>query len=138
MALPGRDLLRALASSATAPRNDTEPRVRHFQGRAHIAVRGLRLGQLSQAEAAKLAEDVERRLAEVPGVAWVAVNTVLGYAVVATEAPTGTEDIASALIDAVEAVEKEHGVERPLPGHPLSGGPVRRAALALAAHLAAA
>ncbi|MBB4795750.1 magnesium-transporting ATPase (P-type) [Streptomyces nodosus] len=137
MALPGRDLLRALASSATAPRNDTEPRVRHFQGRAHIAVRGLRLGQLSPAEAAKLAEDVERRLAEVPGVAWVAVNTVLGYAVVATEAPTGTEDIAAALIDAVEAVEKEHGVERPLPDHPLSGGPVRRAALAVAAHLAA-
>ncbi|MFD0502523.1 hypothetical protein ACFQ0G_05240 [Streptomyces chiangmaiensis] len=81
---------------------------------------------------------MQRRLSEVPGVAWAVVNTVLGHAVVATEDPSGAEEIASVLVEAVEAVEETHGVDHPLPDHPLSGDALRRAAWAVAVHMAAA
>ncbi|MEU9379496.1 hypothetical protein AB0D38_00195, partial [Streptomyces sp. NPDC048279] len=104
----------------------------------HVAVRGLRHGDLPESSAAKLAEDVERVLAALPGVEWAVANTVLGHAVVGTEGPFETETITDALIEAVEAVEEAHGVTHPLPEHPVSGGTVRRAASAMALHMAAA
>ncbi|MCW7940884.1 hypothetical protein AAW14_01605 [Streptomyces hygroscopicus] len=127
-----------MSCAAAVLRDDTRRRIRHFDGRAHIAVRGLGEGGLAHAAAAKLVEDVERRLADVPGVAWAVVNTVLGHAVVATEGPSDAQDIVDALIEAVETVEEAHGIEQPLPDHPLSGGRVQRAALSMAAHMAAA
>ncbi|MER6130349.1 hypothetical protein ABT173_49025, partial [Streptomyces sp. NPDC001795] len=128
MALPGGELLRTVVSSAGAAlRDGKRQRVRHFEGRAHVAVRGLREGDLPFAAATKLTEDVERRLADLPGVTWAVANTVLGHVVVGTEGPSDAEEIVSALIEAVEAVEEAHGVEVPLPDHPLSGGAVRRA-----------
>lgn len=137
--LPGRGLLRTAAScAATVLRYDTRQRLRHFEGRVHIAVRGLREGDLAHAAAVRLAEDVERRLTDVPGVTWAAVNTVLGHAVVATDGPSDGEDVVSALIEAVETVEEAHGVEHPLPDHPLSGAAARRSAWAVAAHMGAA
>ncbi|MFD8501601.1 HAD-IC family P-type ATPase [Streptomyces sp. NPDC059687] len=138
MALPGGGLLRAVVSSSAALANGTRQRVRRFEGRTHIAVRGLGEGELPGPTAEKLAEDVQRRLSDVPGVAWAVVNTVLGHAVVATEDPCDTEEIVSVLIEAVEAAEDAHGVEHPLPDHPLSGDTLRRAAWAVAVHMAAA
>ncbi|WP_055489190.1 HAD-IC family P-type ATPase [Streptomyces sp. TP-A0356] len=139
MALPGRELLEAVVSSVTAVVwDDTRRRVRHFDGRAHIAVRGLGEGDLPHAAAVKLAEDVERRLADVPGVAWAVVNTVLGHAVVGIEDSFDVEEIADALVEAVETVEDAHGIDRPLPDHPLSGERIRRAALSMVAHVTAA
>ncbi|MFD1657783.1 HAD-IC family P-type ATPase [Streptomyces caeni] len=140
MALPGGGLLRAAVSSAaTALRGrDTTRRIRHFEGRAHVAVRGLREGDLPHPSAASLVEDVERRLAEVPGVVWAAANTVLGHVVVATEGPSDAAETVAALIEAVEEVEEAHGADHPLPDHPLSGGASRRAAWAVAMQVAAA
>ncbi|GAA3368281.1 cation-translocating P-type ATPase [Streptomyces sannanensis] len=139
MALPGCALLRAVVSSATgALRNEAQARVRIFGRRAHVAVRGLGPGDLPEAAARNLAEDVERGLAALPSVEWAVVNTVLGHAVVGTEGTFETETIADALIEAVEAVEEAHGVTHPLPEHPVSGGRVRRAASAMALHVAAA
>ncbi|AVH55195.1 MULTISPECIES: cation-translocating P-type ATPase [Streptomyces] len=139
MALPGRGLLRAVVSSAAGTLQDgARARVRFFGRRAHVAVRGLRPGDLPESAATKLAEDVERALADLPSVEWAVVNTVLGHAVVGTKGPSGTETIADALIEAVEAVEEAHGVAHPLPEHPVSGGAVRRAASAMALHVAAA
>ncbi|MER5177545.1 cation-translocating P-type ATPase [Streptomyces sp. NPDC002896] len=114
----------------------TEPRVRPFEERMHVAVRGLR--DRSEADAALLARDLEEALSAVPSVRWAVVNTVLEQAVVTTDGEAEAEAIVEALIDAVEAVEEKHGVEGPLPEHPQSGGPVRRAVGAMALHLAAA
>ncbi|MET8963853.1 cation-transporting P-type ATPase [Streptomyces sp. NPDC004074] len=138
MALPGGGLLRAVVSTSAALANGTRQRVRQFEGRTHIAVRGLSEGELPGPKAEKLAEDVQRRLADVPGVAWAVVNTVLGHAVVATEDTCDPDEIVSVLIEAVEAAEDAHGVEHPLPDHPLSGDTLRRAAWAVAVHMAAA
>jgi magnesium-transporting ATPase (P-type) len=140
VALPGPGLLRVVVSSfAEGLREGTRRRVRHFDGRAHVAVRGLRAGDLPCAAAAELAQHVERRLREVPGVAWAVANTALGHAVVATEGPSVTEETVAALIEAVEEVEGSHGVEqRPLPDHPASGRRVRNAFLAVAVQVAAA
>ncbi|MFI6493249.1 HAD-IC family P-type ATPase [Streptomyces sp. NPDC050564] len=139
MALTGRGLLRAVVSSAArALEDEARARVRVFGRRAHVAVRGLRPGDLPEAAATKLAEDVERCLAALPSVDWAVVNTVLGHAVVGTEAGFETETIADALVEAVEAVEEAHGVTHPLSEHPVSGGAVRRSASAMALHLAAA
>ncbi|MFJ5531097.1 HAD-IC family P-type ATPase [Streptomyces sp. NPDC093261] len=138
MALPGGTLLRTVASCAAALRDDTRRRIRHFDGRAHVAVRGLREGDLPRAKAKKLTEDVERRLAQVPGVAWAVANTVLGYVVVATEGASDAGDLVAALTEAVETVEEAHDIDLPLPDHPLSGGATRRAGLAMALHLTAA
>ncbi|MET8784441.1 cation-transporting P-type ATPase [Streptomyces sp. NPDC004589] len=138
MALPGGGLLRVVVSSSAALVSGTRQRVRQFEGRTHIAVRGLSEGELPGPKAEKLAEDVQRRLADVPGVAWAVVNTVLGHAVVATEDTCDPDEIVSVLIEAVEAAEDAHGVEHPLPDHPLSGDTLRRAAWAVAVHMAAA
>lgn len=137
--LLGHELLRAVASCGSAVLgHGTRQRIRHFESRAHVAVRGLREGELAHAAAARLAEDVERRLAGVPGVAWVAVNMVLGHAIVATDGPSDAEDIVSSLTEAVESVEEAHGIENPLPDHPLSGATGRRAAWGVVAHTLAA
>lgn len=127
-----------VVSSSAALVSGTRQRVRQFEGRTHIAVRGLSEGELPGPKAEKLAEDVQRRLADVPGVAWAVVNTVLGHAVVATEDTCDPDEIVSVLIEAVEAAEDAHGVEHPLPDHPLSGDTLRRAAWAVAVHMAAA
>ncbi|MGW0765819.1 HAD-IC family P-type ATPase [Streptomyces sp. NPDC002676] len=139
MALPGRGLLRdAVSRAAGVLQDEAGTRVRFFGRRAHIAVRGLRPGDLPESAAKKLAEDVERCLAALPAVEWAVVNTVLGHAVVGTEGAWEGETITDALIQAVEAVEEAHGVAHPLPEHPVSGGPVRRSASAMALHVAAA
>ncbi|MET8248507.1 cation-translocating P-type ATPase [Streptomyces sp. NPDC005202] len=139
MRLPGGGLLRAVVSSAAgALEGSAKRRVRAFDGRAHVAVRGLRDGGLSDAEAANLAGDVQQRLAALPGVDWAVVNTVLAHAVVATEGPPDAEATVTALTDAVEEVEEKYGIEGPLPEHPLSGGRIGRAALAVALQVAAA
>ncbi|GGN63954.1 haloacid dehalogenase [Streptomyces albiflavescens] len=139
MALPGRGMLRAVVSyAAGALQDEARARVRFFGRRAHVAVRGLSLGDLPESAAKKLAEDVERRLAALPSVEWAVVNTVLGHAVVGTEGPLESGTIADALVEAVEAVEEVHGVTHPLPEHPVSGGTGRRSASAMALHVAAA
>ncbi|MGW7404096.1 HAD-IC family P-type ATPase [Streptomyces sp. NPDC054833] len=139
MALPGRGLLRTVVSSAAGVlRTEARVRVRFFGNRAHVAVRGLRPGDLPEAAATKLAKEVERRLAAVPSVDWAVVNTVLGHAVVGTDGSSEMEAITDALIEAVEAVEEAHGVAHPLPEHPTSGGAVRRSTSATALHVAAA
>ncbi|MFE9609793.1 HAD-IC family P-type ATPase [Streptomyces sp. NPDC006012] len=139
MTLPGRGLLRAVLSSATgALGNEAADRVRFFGRRAHIAVRGLRPGDLPEPVAEKLAEDVERELRALPSVDWAVVNTVLGHAVVGTGESADTETITDALVEAVEAAEDAHGAEGPLPGHPVSDAPARRATAAMALHAAAA
>jgi hypothetical protein len=62
VALAGRGLLRAVVSSAAGVLQDeARARVRFFGRRAHVAVRGLRPGDLPEAAATKLAKDVERR-----------------------------------------------------------------------------
>ncbi|MFL4901650.1 HAD-IC family P-type ATPase [Streptomyces sp. MMS24-I2-30] len=139
MTLPGRGLLRTVVSSATgALRDETRSRVRFFGKRVHVAVRGLRPGDLPEAAAADLAEDVERELKALSSVDWVVVNTVLGHAVVGTEESIDPETIADALVKRVEAVEEAHDVTRPLPQHPVSGATTRRALAAVALHVAAA
>ncbi|MGW7384402.1 HAD-IC family P-type ATPase [Streptomyces sp. NPDC054794] len=139
MALPGGGLLRNVVSSATgALLSEGRGRVRFFGRRAHVAVRGLRPGDLPEATVTKLAREVERRLAAVPSVDWAVVNTILGHAVVGTDGSSELETITDALIEAVEEVEEAHGVEHPLPEHPLSGGTVRRSTSAMALHVAAA
>lgn len=137
-AIPGLGLLRAVLSSVVgAERDGPAARVRSIDGRAHVAVRGLREGHLPESAAARLTEEAERRLAAVPGVDWAVANAVLGHVVVATEGPPGAEEVMATLADVAEAVEKEHRVEGPLPEHPLSGAAVRRAVWALAVHVAA-
>ncbi|MEU6370576.1 HAD-IC family P-type ATPase [Streptomyces sp. NPDC046931] len=139
MALPGGALLRAVVSSAYAVLGSgRRERVRHFDGRAHVAVRGLREGDLPRAKAKKLAEEVERRIAEVPGVAWAVANTVLGHVIVATEGGSEVEDIVEALTEAVETIEEAHHIDLTLPDHPCSGERARRAGSAVGLHLAAA
>ncbi|POX46940.1 cation-transporting P-type ATPase [Streptomyces sp. Ru72] len=139
MALPGGRLLRSVVSSATASLWDgTRTRVRRFEGRLHIAVRGLSHGELPHASAARLAEEVERRLTGVPGVTWAVANTVLGHAVVGTDDSFDPEELVPALIDVVEELEEAHGLEHPLPDHPASGRTTRRASLAVAVQVAAA
>ncbi|WP_079077299.1 cation-translocating P-type ATPase [Streptomyces sp. Root369] len=135
MRIPGSGLLSALASSAAGGLAGAEQRVRSFDERAHIAVRGLR--DLDAVAATRVAEEVEQRLAALPCVRWVVTNTVLEHAIVGTEGAPDTEETVKALADAVEAVEEEHGLDGPLPEHPLSGGPVRRAAWAVALHVSA-
>ena len=106
MAVPGHRLLQSVVSSAaTALLDGTHRRVRHFGTRAHVAVRGLREGDLPHAAAAQLAKDVERCLAELPAVTWAVANTVLGHAVVGTDGSLDAEEIAAALTEAVEEVE---------------------------------
>jgi hypothetical protein len=85
-----------------------------------VAVRGLRPVDPPEAAAAKLAEDVERRLAAVPSVDWSVVNAVLGHAVVGTDGSSEMETITDALIEAVEAMEKAHGAAHSLPEYPSS------------------
>ncbi|GGI94005.1 hypothetical protein [Streptomyces brasiliensis] len=139
MTLPGRGLLRAAVSCAAGVRrNEAQARVRVFGHRAHIAVRGLCPGDLPESSAEKPAGDVEQRLTAVPAVEWAVVNTVLGHAVVGTEAGCETTAVVDALTEAVEAVEEAHGITHPLPEHPASGGQVRRSAAAAALHVAAA
>ncbi|MEU6091407.1 cation-transporting P-type ATPase [Streptomyces sp. NPDC047085] len=139
MALPGHGLLRAAVSrAADVLRDESRARVRFFGRRAHVAVRGLRPGDLPESAARKLAEDVERRLAALPSVDWAVVNTVLGHAVVGAADAFEADTIADALIEAVEDVEEAHGVAHPLPEHPVSGGTTRRSASAVTLHLAAA
>lgn len=112
VALAGRGLLRAVVSSAAGVLQDeARAGVRFPVRRAHVAVRGLRPGDLPEAAATKLAKDVERRLAALPSVDWAAL---------------------------IEAVQEAHGVAHPLPEHPLSGGAVRRSASAMALHVVAA
>ncbi|MFC3578218.1 HAD-IC family P-type ATPase [Streptomyces yaanensis] len=139
MAVPGRGLLRSVVSCAAgALQNEARARVRVFGPRVHVAVRGLRAGDLPESAAKRLAKDVERRLRSLRGVEWAVVNGVLGHAVVGLVDPADAEAITEALVEAVEAVEEAHGVEYPLPEHPASGGTVRRAGWAAAMHLAAA
>ncbi|MBA2808209.1 cation-transporting P-type ATPase [Streptomyces sp. KM273126] len=139
LAVRGLGELRAAVSSAAGAAQDVPAaRVRRVDGRAHVAVRGLREGHLPDSAAARLADEVERRLAAVPGVDWAVANAVLGHVVVATEGPPDAEEIVAALADVVEEVEREHRVDAPLPDHPLSGGKARRSRLALALHVAAA
>ncbi|MDT0468400.1 cation-translocating P-type ATPase [Streptomyces gibsoniae] len=139
MALPGGTLLRTVVSCAAAVlQGDTCRRIRHFDGRAHVAVRGLREGELPPARTRKLAQEVERRLAEVPGVAWAVANTVLGHVVVAAATGYDAEDIVETVTEAVETIEEAHDIDLPLPDHPLSGRTSRRAGSAMALHMAAA
>lgn len=138
-AMPGLGLLRAVVPCVVgAGRDVPAARVRQVEGRAHVAVRGLREGHLPESTAVRLAEEAERRLAAVPGVDWAVANAVLGHVVVATKGPPDAEELVAALVGVVEEVEREHRVEGALPDHPLSGGAVRRGALALALHAAAA
>ncbi|MDX3854862.1 cation-translocating P-type ATPase [Streptomyces sp. AK02-01A] len=109
-------------------------RVSTFEGgRAHLSVRGLR-GHTGP----KVAEALERRLAEVPSVRWAVVNAVLQSVVVAVEGPADDEEILCRLVDVVEAVEEAYDTAHgPLPPHPASAGPAGRAVWALAAQAAA-
>jgi cation-transporting ATPase I len=142
--IPGTGLLRAASRQAAgALRNLREPtttspgryhRVRIIgDGRVHLSLRGLR-----GTTAERVAETVEKRLAELPGVRWAAVNAVLESVVVATEGPAGDESLGGALLDAVEEVEELHGVaDHPMPSHPASPEATGRAALAAASQVAA-
>jgi magnesium-transporting ATPase (P-type) len=134
--IPGIGLLRtavtSVAGALTAP---AEARVQCFDDRVHIGVRGLR--DEPGPETTEVAQHLEEQLAALPCVRWVAVNTILGHAVVATDGVPPTEPTVSALVEAVEAVEDKHGLNGPLPEHPLSAAPAQRAALALAMQLAA-
>ncbi|MEU6840605.1 HAD-IC family P-type ATPase [Streptomyces sp. NPDC046716] len=130
------DLGTARLSALLAPllsdlRESSGSRVRVRGERAHIAVRGL-----AGPQGGLLAVACRQRLSAVPGVRWAAVNRPLGHAVVAVDGPLGPT-MTGALADAVDAVESEHAVDGPLPGHPLSPVPTRHAQIVLAAHLAA-
>ncbi|WP_420035534.1 HAD-IC family P-type ATPase [Streptomyces sp. cg28] len=111
-------------------RESPDSRIRVRGERVHIALRGL-----DGPRGAPLAAACEQRLSGVPGVRWAAVNRTLGHAVVAAE--DASDALLGALADAVDAVEREHAADGPLPGHPLSPVPARHAQLVLAAHLAA-
>ncbi|WP_067279622.1 cation-translocating P-type ATPase [Streptomyces jeddahensis] len=110
--------------------------MRSFEERFHVGVRGLR--DRSEADAALLVRDLEEALSALPSVRWAVVNTVLEHVVVTIDGGAEAEAVVEALVAAVEAVEEKHGAEGPLPEHPQSGGPVRRAVGAMAVHLAAA
>ncbi|MFD8567927.1 HAD-IC family P-type ATPase [Streptomyces sp. NPDC059639] len=117
----------------TGPRDSSDSRVQVRGARAHIAVRGL---QGPRGESLALA--CEQRLSAVPGVRWAAVNSHLGHAVAEADGDEAIDDsTVAALVDAVEAVEREYAAEGPQPVHPLSCAERGQAQLALAAHLAA-
>ncbi|MER5918485.1 hypothetical protein ABT124_51850, partial [Streptomyces sp. NPDC001982] len=136
MRIPGvQELCGAARSAAIAMglREDRDARrLRCFDGRVHIAVRGLLDGD------ADLAAAVQDHLAALPCVQWAAVNTTLGHAVVAVDGPPDSETTVKELVDAVGRVEEARGLEGPLPQHPLSPDPVRAAAVSLAWQVAAA
>jgi hypothetical protein len=100
------------------------PEVTHGEGKSCIV--------WPESAAAKLAEDVERVLAALPGVEWAVANSVLGHAVVGAE---GSYEIATITDALIEVVEEAHGVT---PEHPVSGAAGRRATSAMALHMAAA
>ena len=108
-------------------------RMRVFDGRVHISVRGLR-GR----EGHRLAEAVERRLGELPCVRWAAVNGLLEQAVIAIEAEADEESVLKAVLEVVEGVEEaHHAADEPLPVHPASPETAERAAWSAAGQLAA-
>ncbi|WP_189857633.1 HAD-IC family P-type ATPase [Streptomyces poonensis] len=111
-----------------------EDRLWFFDGRAHIAVRGVRDATDGDAGVPAL---VEQRLAALPCVEWAAVNTVLGCAVVATAGASDDPATVRALLETVRAVEEEHGLTGPLPEHPLAAAPAVRTAWPLAVQAAA-
>lgn len=115
-----------------ALREPSDGRVRIAGERVHIALRGL-----SGPQSDALASAYERRLSAVPGVCWAAVNSQLGYAVVAREEGTEDGELSRALAAAAEAAERAYAVDGPLPEHPLSGAAKRRAQLTAVSHLAA-
>jgi magnesium-transporting ATPase (P-type) len=98
-------------------------------GRYHIEVHGVdRIG------AERLARQVERSLAQLPGVAWARVNAPSGRVVVAVRPP---EPRLADLIAVVAAVERTHGsepaVEEAAPHPPAEGPRTGRALSTLAA-----
>ncbi|MFF2063163.1 HAD-IC family P-type ATPase [Streptomyces sp. NPDC058200] len=142
MGIPGLGMLRAAArpvvgalealAEPLASRSHARVRTVHG-GRVHLSVRGLR-----GSESVKVAEALERRLAQVSGVRWAVVNAVLESVVVATEGSPDAESTVRALLDVVEAVEQVHDVaEEPLPSHPVSPEATSRAAWAMATQAAA-
>ncbi|MPY60581.1 cation-translocating P-type ATPase [Streptomyces spongiae] len=119
-AIPGLGLLRAVVSSVVGAERDVPAaRVRLVDGRAHVAVRGLREGDLPESVAVPLAEEAERRLAAVPGVEWAVANAVLGHVVVATgrplDAATGrsSDAVAEGSSDTVTEGSSESATEGP-------------------------
>ncbi|WP_066948909.1 cation-translocating P-type ATPase [Streptomyces lushanensis] len=142
MGIPGLGELRAVARPAmTVLETLTRPltsrasgRVQTFDGgRAHLTVRGLR-----GTTGPKIAESLEQRLAEVPGVRWAAVNAVLQSVVVALEGPADDESAVRGVLETVEAIEEAYDTaDEPLPLHPASAQPAGRAIWAMAAQAAA-
>ncbi|MFD7709258.1 HAD-IC family P-type ATPase [Streptomyces sp. NPDC059786] len=126
--------VRAAARVTLEMLRDREERLWLFDGRAHIAVRGLRDAADGRAD---VPAQVERRLAALPCVRWAAVNTVLGCAVVATEGEPGDPATVEALLRTVRTVEQEHGLAGPLPEHPLAAAHAVRTAWPLAVQGAA-
>lgn len=133
-ARPAIGVVRTLAGPMASLAPGSHERVNTFDdGRVHLAVRGLR-----GAAGGRVAETAQKRLAEVPGVRWAAVNAVLETAVIATEGLAEDEVTLRALMDIVEDIEELHGVtEHPLPSHPVSPEPTGRAAWAMASQAAA-
>ncbi len=134
MGLPGLGAVREAAQSVLNMLRVREDRLWFFDGRAHIAVRGVRDATDGDAGVPAL---VEQRLAALPCVEWAAVNTVLGCAVVATAGPSDDPATVRALLETVRAVEEEHGLTGPLPEHPLAAAPAVRTAWPLAVQAAA-
>ncbi|MFE2498228.1 HAD-IC family P-type ATPase [Streptomyces scopuliridis] len=142
MGIPGLGTLRAVARPARAAlealvrplTSQASARVHTFDGgRAHLIVRGLR-----GPAGIKIAEALEQRLAEVPGVRWAAVNAALQGVVVAVEGPADDESTVRGLLDVVEAIEEAYDTtHEPLPLHPASAEPAGRAVWALATQAAA-
>jgi cation-transporting ATPase I len=100
--------------------------------RLHVEVRGL---APPGTVADELGAAVERAVAAVPGVAWVAANPVLGRVIVAC-GPGRLRDV----IEAIEAAEAACGVSRAhmpsgLPGHPADREPANQALIALVADM---
>lgn len=109
-------------------------------GRAHIEVRGLH-----RPDGARVAEALQRAVSRLDGVNWVAVDAALARVVIALDGEgevdgdgdVDEEDL-DQLIDVIEAVERDTGVEGerfPLdhPEHPGDIEPTRRQLFALAA-----
>jgi magnesium-transporting ATPase (P-type) len=128
--------LKPAAAGADGAQETHHPhdRVRTFtEDRVHLSMRGLR-----GSAALRISETVERRLAEVPGVRWAAVNAILECVVVATEGPPEDEATLEALLEVVEAAEELHGeTHGPLPSHPIAPQPVGQAAWAMVTQAAA-
>ncbi|WP_428956680.1 HAD-IC family P-type ATPase [Streptomyces sp. cg35] len=105
----------------------------HLRGeRIHIAVRGL-----GGTGAERLARACEQRLAAVPGVRWVAVNSHLGHVVAAVDDTVDRDRTVEVLADAAQALEDEHEADGALPAHPWLPVATRQAQVVLAAHLTA-